>query len=49
VKKNIAECGCDPKEIYVAKGMQLPSVMLDEYAPFQLARHDVPPMTLLGG
>lgn len=32
-----------------AKGMDVPDVVLDEYAPIRLARRDVPPMTLLVG
>ena len=32
-----------------AKGVTVPDVMLDEYAPIQLAHRDVPPMTLLVG
>ena len=31
------------------KGMEVPGVMLDEYAPIQLARPGVPPITLLVG
>ena len=32
-----------------AKGMKLPDVMLDEYAPIQLAHRGAPPITLLVG
>ena len=32
-----------------AKGMNVPDVMLDEYAPVQLAHPEIPPLTLLVG
>lgn len=32
-----------------AKGINVPDVMLDEYAPIQLARRNAPPLTLLVG